>query len=186
MEALDRLRRSLELSPIIKLGDYDYFVHPMADGVPAMEPALLEGVARLIAAMIPPDRNRLLTVEALGIPIATAVALRVGKPLTIVRKRRYGLRGEVEVLARTGYAAQTLYLNGVGRGDRVAFVDDVLSTGGTIRAVAAAVREAGAKLCDAVVVIDKSRDRAALERELGLRIDALVRVQIRDGRVVVL
>lgn len=154
-DSLEALKRSLEKAVIIRIGDYHYFVHPISDGIPGLEPELLENVAEAAAGLLDPRCDRILTVEALGIPIATAISLRMRKPLTIVRKKRYGLPGEVSVPSSTGYATHTLYLNGIAEGERVAFVDDVLSTGGTITAVARAVRQAGAEFCDALVVIEK-------------------------------
>ena len=148
-DGLGVLRRSLENAPVIRIGDYRYFVHPISD----------------------------------GIPVATAISLRMRKPMTIVRKKKYGLPGEVSVASSTGYATHTLYLNGIERGERVAFVDDVLSTGGTITAVARAVREAGAILCDALVVIEKGGNREKVEREIGIPVRSLVRVEMVDGKV---
>ncbi|MBM4248053.1 MAG: adenine phosphoribosyltransferase [Euryarchaeota archaeon] len=184
MDAIGTLRRSLERSDVIRVGRYHYFVHPVSDGIPSLEPALLEGLAAEMASRVDGSFDRVLTVEALGIPIATALSLRLGKPLTVVRKKRYGLPGEVAAPCSTGYATFTLYLNGVGRGQRLLFVDDVLSTGGTLRAVARAVREAGATLSDALVVIEKGRSREGLERELGMPVKSLVRVDITKGKVV--
>jgi adenine phosphoribosyltransferase len=184
MDALDALRRSLERSDVIRIGRYRYFVHPVSDGIPALDPGLLDGLAAEMASRVDLSCNRLLTVEALGIPIATALSLRTGKPLTIVRKKRYGLPGEVSVQSSTGYATHTLYLNGINKGDRVLFIDDVLSTGGTLRAVAEALRKAGAVLCDALVVIEKGPNLKRLEGELGIDIKSLVKVEIKDGKVV--
>ncbi len=184
MDAIEALRSSLVRSDVIRIGRYDYFVHPVSDGIPAIDPRLLDGLAVEIASRVDGRCDRILTVEALGIPIATALSLRTGKPLTIVRKKRYGLPGEVAVQSSTGYATHTLYLNGVGRGERVLFIDDVLSTGGTLRAVADAVRRAGAELCDALVVIEKGPNRQRLESELGLVIKSLVKVEVKDGLVV--
>jgi len=182
-DAIGALKSSLEGAPVIRIGDYHYFVHPVSDGIPALEPELLDKLAECGANIIDHRCDRILTVEALGIPVATAISLRMRKPLTIVRKKMYGLPGEVSVPSSTGYATHTLYLNGVARGDRVAFVDDVLSTGGTITAVARAVRQAGAILCDALVVIEKGGNRERVEREIGIPVRSLVKVEIRDGKV---
>jgi len=182
-DAIGALKSSLERAPVIRIGDYHYFVHPVSDGIPAIEPELLDALAGHGATMLDPRCDRILTVEALGIPIATAISLRMRKPLTIVRKKRYGLPGEVSVPSSTGYATHTLYLNGVRKGERVAFVDDVLSTGGTITAVARAVKKAGAVLCDALVVIEKGGNRAKVEKEIGIPIMSLVKVEMEDGKV---
>jgi adenine phosphoribosyltransferase len=184
MDAIEALRRSLERSEVISIKGYHYFVHPVSDGIPAIDPRLLDGLAAEIAGRVDGVFDRILTVEALGIPVATALSLRLGKPLTIVRKKKYGLPGEVAVPSSTGYATHTLYLNGVGKGDRVLFVDDVLSTGGTLRAVAEAVRRAGAVLSGVLVVIEKGPNRRRLESELGIAIKSLVKVEVKDGKVV--
>jgi adenine phosphoribosyltransferase len=185
MDGIEALKRSLEKAAIIRIGAYHYFVHPISDGIPGLEPDLLEKVAEAAVSLLDPRCDRILTVEALGIPVATVISLKMRKPLTIVRKKRYGLPGEVSVPSSTGYATHTLYLNGISKGERVAFVDDVLSTGGTITAVARAVREAGAILCDALVVIEKGGNRENVERELGIHVKSLVKVEIRDGKMMV-
>jgi len=185
MQGLESLKRSLEKARVIKVGGYDYFVHPISDGIPELEPSLLDEVAEAIAGIVDRSCDRILTVEAMGIPIGTAVALRLGKPLTIVRKKRYGLEGEIAIPSRTGYSSNVLHVNGIRRGDRVAFVDDVLSTGGTIVSVVNAVRLAGGTVCDAIVIIEKGHHRENIEEQLGLQIKSLVRVEIREGRVMV-
>ena len=38
---LEEVKKSLEASPIVKKGDYNYFVNPISDGVPAMDPTML-------------------------------------------------------------------------------------------------------------------------------------------------
>ena len=42
--ALDRLRASLAESPIVRFGDYEYFVHPITDGIPLGRPEVLDEV----------------------------------------------------------------------------------------------------------------------------------------------
>ena len=38
---LERLIQSLEASPVMRRGEYNYFIHPITDGVPLLEPAIL-------------------------------------------------------------------------------------------------------------------------------------------------
>lgn len=178
------LRRSALASPVVKRGDYDYFVHPLTDGVPEVEPALLKEVVDEILAIADTRADLLLTVEAMGIPLATALSERTGLPFAVVRKRSYGLPGEVAVHQATGYSSGELYLNGVRAGMRVLLVDDVVSTGGTLGAVIEAVRHVGARLVDAVVIFEKGEGRANVERKHNVKVKTLLRVEVRGGRVV--
>jgi adenine phosphoribosyltransferase len=63
----------------------------------------------------------------------------------------------------------------------VTLVDDVLSTGGTLKAIIQALRSMGAVLVDVIVVVDKGDGRAVIGRELGVEIKTLVKVEVRDG-----
>jgi adenine phosphoribosyltransferase len=121
----------------------------------------------------------------MGLPLAATLSLMSDIPYVAVRKRPYGMEGEVKIEQSTGYSNGVLYLNGVRRGDRVVVVDDVLSTGGTLRGIIEALRQAGAEVADVLVVADKGGRAAQLEKELGVRIQCLVRLEVSDGRVAV-
>ncbi len=183
---LDLLKESLRASPIVPMGNYSYFVNPIADGIPAMEPTVLQEVVDRILAVADLRCDRLVTAEAMGIPLVVPISLRTGIPYNIVRKRSYGLPGEVSVHQVTGYSEKELYINGLRRGDRAVVLDDVLSTGGTLRAVVLALKEMGVEVVDVVVVVEKGGGREELERELGMRIKTLVQVEVKDGWLEVL
>lgn len=177
------LRRSLLEAPVVDLQGYSYFVHPLTDGIPSIEPALLREIVAEVRGLARLDVDRIVTVEAMGIPFATALALDTGVPVSVVRKRKYGLLGEVEIGQRTGYSKGTLYVNGLARGDRILFVDDVISTGGTLGPLLVAFREMGVEVADILVLIEKGDGRARIEKELGVRIQTLQRIEVIEGRV---
>ena len=52
MEEIDILKQSLEKAPIIWKGDYPYFIHPITDGVPRLEPNVLEAIIELSVPLI--------------------------------------------------------------------------------------------------------------------------------------
>lgn len=183
--SLDRLRASLSESPVVTFDGYPYFVHPITDGIPLGQPEVLEEVVEaIVQAGRWSEYDKITTAESMGFPLAAAVALRVRKPYVFFRKRRYGLPGEVSVAQVTGYGRADLFINNVSRDDRIVFVDDVLSTGGTLRAVASALRHVGAQLVDVLIVFEKTREKATFERELGLKIHTLLKVDVVDGRLV--
>ncbi|PSP88445.1 adenine phosphoribosyltransferase [Halobacteriales archaeon QS_4_69_34] len=152
---MDRLRASLLDAPIVEKEGYQYFVHPITDGVPALDPALLREIVVGVVRKADLDVDRIVTPAAMGIHVSTAVSLAADIPVTVVRKRQYGLEGEVALSQVTGYSASEMYINGVDPGDRVLVLDDVLSTGGTLDALTDALAEIGAEVADAVAVIGK-------------------------------
>ena len=129
----DLLRQSVIDAPVVMKGDYAYFLHPLSDGVPQQSAELLAAARDLIFEKV--DWNNvdiILGIEAMGIPLATALSLSSGKPLVVGRKRTYGLPGEFSIDQTTGYSKGEIYINDINRGDRVLLVDDVVSTGGTL------------------------------------------------------
>lgn len=89
-----------------------------------------------------------------GVPIATALSLRADLPLLIVRKeaKDHGTAERVE--------------GPLGEGKRALVVEDVTTTGGSLLSAVEALREAGASVERAVVVVDRGEgavDRLSVE-----------------------
>jgi adenine phosphoribosyltransferase len=179
---LERLKRSLLAAPVFKRGSYNYFIHPITDGVPEMEPELIREVATHVVRIADLDVDKIVTVEAMGIPIGTALSLMADVPMVIIRKRKYGLPGEIEVSQVTGYSKSQLFLNGIKKGDRVIVVDDVVSTGGTLQAVLQSLQVVGAVVKDVVAVIQRGDGVMRLAAE-GYDVKTMVRVEVDERRV---
>lgn len=178
----DLLEKSLKAAPIVNRGKYNYFIHPITDGVPYLEPGLLNEVTDRILDGAETGFDKILTIEAMGIHIGTALALRTGKPLSIIRKRPYDLPNEVKIHQTTGYSKGELYLNGISTGERILIIDDVISTGGTLEAVWQAVNSAGADIVDIIVVIERGEGAGRL-RQAGLPLKTLVKVEVNPEGV---
>src|SRR5438309_2199123 len=103
--ALDRLRASLAESPIVRLGEYEYFVHPITDGIPLGRPEVLDEVLSELVRIGDWNRcDKIVTAESMGFPLAAGLSMRVHKPYVFVRKRQDGLAGEVSLKQTTGYS----------------------------------------------------------------------------------
>ncbi len=182
---LDRLKRSVEECPVVGLGGYQYFVHPITDGIPEMDPELLQEVVDRMMEVGDFRCDRIIAPEAMGIHLAVPISLRLGIPYSIVRKRGYGLEGEVNIAQATGYSRSDMYINGVRRGERVVIVDDVLSTGGTLRALVHALKDSfGAEVVDIVMVFEKTERKREIEEDIGVGVKTLLKVDVVEGRTV--
>lgn len=182
---LEKLVKSLIEAPVVKKGDYDYFVHPITDGVPLVEADLLQEVAEAASEFANLNVDKIVCVESMGIHLATAISLLTNIPFVVVRKRSYGLEGEVAVHQTTGYSEGELYINGLESGDRVFLVDDVVSTGGTMTAVIRALKIIGTEIVDVMAIIEKGIGKEFVENETGIKVNTLVKANVVEGKVVV-
>ena len=182
---MDQLRQSLLDAPIIEKDGYHYFVHPISDGVPMLEPGLLrEIVIKIIRKAQLEDVDKIVTPAAMGIHISTAVSLMTDIPLVVIRKREYGLDGETPLFQETGYSENQMYINDVTEGDNVLVLDDVLSTGGTLSAICAALEDIGATIVDIVAVIKKVDGTNELDAS-AYSAKTLINVTVENGEVVI-
>ena len=181
----EKLKASVQRSPVLDMGGYPYLVHPVTDGVPVMEPDIIDEIVDWMISVGNFDCDRIVAPEAMGIPLAVALSLRLRIPYTIIRKRPYGADGEIHVRYRTGYSEQSIFVNGLKRGDRVVIVDDMVSTGGTLSAIACALKENGISIQDILVVFSKGSGVETLSEKMGIGIKRMLDVSVADGTVVV-
>lgn len=173
------LKKSFLTGPVVDREGYPYYVNPISDGVPPADPALLEEVIDGLLDICDFDCDLILAPEAMGIPLAAVLSLRTGIPFGVIRKRKYGLPDEIVVTRDTGYSTAKLYINGVKRGDRVAIVDDTLSTGGTLKAVVSVLGEHGVEVTEVGIVFNKAGDTSDILP--GIAIKSLLNVKIENG-----
>lgn len=182
------LIESLLRAPIVKKGSYFYVVHPITDGVPEIAPELLIEVTEEMKIQLKKwmPFTRIVTMEAMGIPLASALSLTLNIPFTIIRKRRYDLPGEYQVKQETGYSKNDLFINGLKKGDEVVIVDDVLSTGGTLRAILHALQSMGVTVKGVCIAVDKGEVSESISKETNVPIVSLVNINVSEKGVQIL
>ena len=149
------LKKTFKNLPYINKNGYNYFIHPLTDGTFEMEPEHLQEFAQWVNNNYQLDADLILTAEAMGIPLATAVSLITGLPMVIARKRQYNLPGEIAIEKTTGYSKEFLYINGIQEGNKVLFIDDVYDTGGTLQAIHLGLLANNIDLVEAFVLVSK-------------------------------
>ena len=127
--------------------------------------------------------NKILTIEASGIAIASLTGYVFGCPLVFAKKSKTrNISDEVyavEVESFTHGNTNTVIVSKeyLGAGDRVLIVDDFLATGAALVGLKALAEQAGATVVGAGIAIEKVFQGGGdkLRRE-GLRIESLARI----------
>ena len=127
---------------------------------------LTEAAAAALAARLPDGVETLVTPEVKSVPLAHAISLRTGLPYLVARKTEkpymVGARSKSVISITTG-EPQLLVIDGndVDRieGRALAIVDDVVSTGGTLRGLAQLLSELGGRVVATLVVFTEGEPR---------------------------
>ena len=124
-------------------------------------PEILRAIGRGIAKYAH-RADRIAGVELGAVPIAAVVALETGKPFIMVRKERkeHGTSKDFE--------------GDLVAGDRLLFVEDVVTTGGTLLKAVERMRAAGADVTEAVAVVDREEGGKEALAAIGVTLRALV------------
>ena len=126
------------------------------------QPLLLKEIARQMASLIPKDTEILAGLEMGGIPVATALSLETGIPVSFIRKKAkdYGT---------------CLFAEGVNLfNKRVCIIEDVITSGGQVLLSAADLRSVGASLNGVLCVINRGGQEAEKKiNSIELKLNAL-------------
>lgn len=128
--------------------------------------ALVEAAAVELAARTPDDVEAFVTPEVKSVPLAHALSRLTGRPYVVIRKTEKPYM--VDAISRTVRSIttgrpQNLVLDGGDvarlRGKRVAIVDDVVSTGGTLHGLVELLDEVDATVAATMVVFTEGEPR---------------------------
>jgi adenine phosphoribosyltransferase len=119
-------------------------------------PGLVGDLASMVVERYRGEFDHVAAIEARGFVLGTAVAQAARAPLVLVRKAGK-LPGRVHSRSyQCEYAAATLQLqhDAIATGARVLLVDDVLATGGTLKAAAQLIEDCGGTIAGLAVLLE--------------------------------
>jgi adenine phosphoribosyltransferase len=126
---------------------------------------IVERAADLLAARMPEGAEVIVTPEVKAVPLAHAVSVRTDIPYVVARKIRkpYMVNClEAEVVSITTGKPQTLYLDGKDRhlveGKKSILLDDVISTGSTLRGLRQLMKNANSPIVAEMAVFTEGDD----------------------------
>jgi orotate phosphoribosyltransferase len=162
------LKQILKEMRVVQTGDFvlasgkrsSYFVNIKRAST---DPRALREIAK---AMAPHVGGAKIAGMALGaVPLAVAVSLETGRPYVMVRKeaKDHGTKDMIE--------------GEVSEGDEFIIVEDVATTGGSTLRVVSALRDRGAKVSKAVVVVDREEGAAQMLSENGIELISIFKAK---------
>lgn len=133
-------------------------------------PELLSAIAEHLSALIPDGTEILAGLELGGVPIATALSMRLNIPCVFVRKtaKEYGTCRLAEGVSVVG--------------QKICVIEDVITTGGQVAQSIQELRVAGARVHDVVCVINRNDSKGSNQlpaplRQLGVHLFSLFSIQ---------
>lgn len=127
---------------------------------------VVEAAAAALAQKLPPGIDTLVTPEVKAVPLAHALSRVSGKPYVVARKteKPYMLSPVTRtVISITTGKPQLLVLDGSDipliKGKKVAIVDDVVSTGSTLKGLSELMEEVGGTVAAVLAVFTEGTTR---------------------------
>lgn len=117
--------------------------------------------------------------EARGFIVGAPVAYKLGLGFVPVRKKGKLPYKTISGSYELEYGTDTLqmHVDAVKKGDKVAIIDDLIATGGTVKCIADMVESLGAKVGEAVFLVELSElgGREKLEKA-GIKVSSVVTI----------
>jgi len=135
------------------------------------KPELLKTILEEMQELLPASFDKFAAMELGGIPLATGLSLKTGKPCLYVRKKA------------KNYGTCNLVEGGFSKGEKVVVIEDVITTAGQVSSSIRQMRELGLIVEDVVCVIDRQQGGRENLKRIGCSLNCLFTGEELDGLV---
>ena len=153
---------------------------------------LLKAMAKEAKRLFPEHIDKVLTIEASGLPFATAIGMELDAPVVFAKKSKTSnVSGELvtaEVQSYTHHNTNLIYITKeyINKGDRVLIADDFLAKGNALAGLMEIVNKCEGVIVGAVIEIEKvyqgGGDRF---RQEGYRVESLASILEMDENKII-
>jgi adenine phosphoribosyltransferase len=163
--------------------NYEYFIYPFK-GITFCPPLLELNICRVLSKAIPPGTEVILSIDTDGISIAKFIGAELGIPVLIVKEFHYN-QDNFTLSQKAAYHERSMFIPALTRQKHVAFIDAVVSSGGTALAVIETLEKNDCTVSGVFTVFNKPKLEGANKIiETGQRFVAVVDVIIENGSAV--
>ena len=152
-----------------------------------MDPILMKSIGvEFVRRFASTPINKIITVEASGIAPAIMVGYLLELPVVFAKKKKPSTMENMLITSVYSFTKQRSYGVCVSKDflrpdDRVLFIDDFLANGKALEGLVALVKDSGAKLVGAGIVVEKGFQVGGdLLRSEGIRLESLAIVESMD------
>jgi len=124
-------------------------------------PELLEAILEKMQKLLPASFHKFAAMELGGIPLATGLSLKTGKPCLYVRKKA------------KNYGTCNLVEGGFSKGEKVVVIEDVITTAGQVCSSIRQMRTLGLIVEDVICVIDRQQGGRENLEKIGCSLNCL-------------
>lgn len=172
------LIKDISNAPKIKLkkNDYLFKVFSVGERGTDLKPKLIQEVLSGLLKEICKHKctfDYIVTVEPGGNPWGLLVAQALKIPLKIIRETQ-GYAEELKIKQKSVLYERNLCFSGFKKGKKVIIIDDIVSTGGTLKIIINTLKNLGVKIVGVFTILSKGDDYNKIEKSEEIKIHALV------------
>lgn len=159
---------------------YDFKLYPFGERGTYIAPELIHEITDSLADEVTrqfPDFDYIVSPEPGGHTWGMLTAYKLMKPMNILRlSTELYDNYEISIRRETAYNENYIYFDGFSAGDRVLLLDDVISSGATIRCIAGQFAVMGIELIGVQAILAKGGHYRQLEADIGVPVRVLSNV----------
>lgn len=182
-------RRAFEETKVEKIGNYPYPVSPLAGADPINPEMLSEIVHAANNEAVFREAKIIVTFESAGAQLAAVIGQELKLPYVVARKKSLNLGKEISFNVTTNFDKKTFYLYGDFTNKKLIIIDDVISSGETIKSAYLALNKAGAKVIALFAVAAKTnligKKYQDVLKDIDIPLISLVKIKVVDDKVIV-
>ncbi|BAZ23708.1 adenine phosphoribosyltransferase [Kalymmatonema gypsitolerans NIES-4073] len=156
------LRESIQNAPLVDCGKYKFAKYSFGEEGTYIVPELMREIKQGLLHLykdLEVEADYIVSTEPGAHLWGLLLAEKLGKPLNIIRTQNPRIpQNEKLYEQRTGYCVRNLQFENFAKGDRVVIVEDVISTGATIRVIVNTLESLSVEVLGVISIFRKGTD----------------------------